>query len=92
MLGGLSSFGGYFVQSVHLVCPLSGGLSSFGGYFVHLVCPLLGGLSSFGVSFIRGFTTFTSKDWGKVLIREVLIREIPLYIGVPIKYTSQLVE
>ena len=33
----LSSFGGYFEQSVytrvHLVCPLLGELSSFGGYF-----------------------------------------------------------
>ena len=58
----LSSFRGYFVQSVyrvHLVCPLLGGLSSFGGYFVqsvyrvHLVCPLLGGLSSFGGYFVQ---------------------------------------
>ena len=38
----LSSFGGYFVQSVYTRA--------------HLVCPLLGGLSSFGVSFIGGFT------------------------------------
>ena len=38
----LSSFGGYFVQSVHTR--------------VQMMCPLLGGLSSFGVSFIGDFT------------------------------------
>ena len=38
----LSSFGGYFVQSVYTT--------------VFLDCPLLGGLSYFGVSFIGGFS------------------------------------
>ena len=38
----LSSFRGYFVQSLYTT--------------VHLLCPSFRGLSSFGVSFIGGFT------------------------------------
>ena len=45
----LSSFRGYFVQSLFTM--------------VHLVCPLFRGLSSFGVSFIRGFTIHAVRSY-----------------------------